>query len=293
MFTPASILAVLLPVLTPFLPSPHDKAGWGLRVHRLTEPGPYLVGESLGRNYYFDIMLLNFSKETREYTPLIAAIRPRELDLEIIQPDKTPLDRYRGRGRRPEPFAGQAKLAPGEFASVELQYPHFGYWYVVQPGRHQMVAALKIGGKRVMSPPVGFEVVEIPADAVLVNRDVPLEGVAATRPFAEKDRAVVQQVRLGTRTILIYRRFVGPKYGGGVAYTFRLAELPGKCEMTVEGAYGNWGPLTITYKTAPDAKPTRLVINSIDGRPWTEEDERLLQERLSRVAPMPRPVAKP
>jgi hypothetical protein len=63
-------------------------------------------------------------------------------------------------------------------------------------------------------------------------------------------------------------------------YYRRLAELPGKCEMTVEGVYGWGNPLTITYKTSPAAEPAKLVVNSIDGSPWTAEDERNRQKRL-------------
>jgi hypothetical protein len=89
-------------------------------------------------------------------------------------------------------------------------------------------------------------------------------------------------VKVGGRTLLIYRR--------------RLAELPGKCDMTVEGAYGWGNPLTITYKTSPTAEPTKLVVNSIDGSPWTAEEERLRLERLRPkdngppLAPPPRAI---
>jgi hypothetical protein len=81
-----------------------------------------------------------------------------------------------------------------------------------------------------------------------------------------------------------------------VWHTFRLTELPGKVELKVEGAFGEWGPLTITYKTSPTAQPARLVINASDGMPWTEEEERLWQDELRAkqglppIAPAPRPV---
>jgi len=39
--------------------------------------------------------------------------------------------------------------------------------------------------------------------------------------------------------LLIYRLYKSPKEGGGIERTYRLAELPGKVEMRVEGAYGD------------------------------------------------------
>jgi hypothetical protein len=148
---------------------------------------------------------------------------------------------------------------------------------------------MKIDGKTIKAPPVEFEVVAVPPSAVLVSHAVGLEG----RAVKEGGRPVIQQVPVGNRTLLIYRCHYDPTQpGGGSYFTTRLAELPGKCEMTVEGAYGAGNPLTITYKTAPDAKPKKLVINSISGTPWTEEEERLRQERLREEAGLP-PLAPP
>ena len=100
---------------------------------------------------------------------------------------------------------------------------------------------------------------------------------------------------MGKKTLLIYRRRYDPKSGGGIYRTMRLAELPGKVEMKVEGAFGDGKPLTITYKDANSPTgTTKLVINSIDGRRWTEEEERVLRERTKPkpIAPAPLP-AKP
>jgi hypothetical protein len=128
-------------------------------------------------------------------------------------------------------------------------------------------------------------VVDISPKSLLVSQPVPLVGFRSKQDPAEQDRAVVQQVVLKDKVLLVYCRYVGPKYGGGLGFTARLAELPGKCEMTVEGAYGEGRPLTITYKTSPDAKPTKLVVNSVSGSPWTDEDEQGLQERLKKAKP--------
>jgi hypothetical protein len=282
-------IVTVLFTLTPFIPCELDKDGWGLRVHRLARPGPYLVGESLQRDA-FDIMLHNFSDKTREYWPLPIARDLRDLDLAIMDPDNLPM---RGFGRRvslPDPLAQRATLRRGEFTTIEFHYGEFGYQTLRKTGRYRLVASLRIGQITVTSPPVEFEVVEVPADAVLAIHAVPLEGDELKLPANEPERPGVQQVRLGTRVFLVYRRFVGPRWGGGVDHTARLAELPGKVEMTVEGAYEARNPLKIRYKDANSKTGTiTLVINSISGSPWTEEEERLRIER----AKAPTPTAPP
>ena len=145
---------------------------------------------------------------------------------------------------------------------------------------------VKIDGKTIPAPPIKFEVIEPPADAILVSHMAPLEGTEATKPVLNQCKPLIQQVQVGKRTLLIYRQCYDPKSGGGIYLTARLAELSGKCEMTVTGAYGDGRPLTITYKDAKSPTgTTKLVINSIDGTPWTAEDETALQERLKKAAP--------
>jgi hypothetical protein len=277
-----------------YLPSPHDSEGWGLRVHNLSGRGPYLVGEDVGR-IRFDVTLINFAKETREHDPLPVSRDIRDLNLSIIHPDGSRLLRTSRSGRR-DPFTQPLRLRAGESNSATFDFFESGFvfYHFGQAGRHRLEASIKVGGKTIAAPPVEFEVVAIPPGAVLVSHAVRLEGHALTRPAQERLRPAVQQVKVGDRTLLVYRGHYDPaKPNEKTYFTERLAELPGKVDMTVEGAYGNWKPLAITYKTSPDAKATKLVIHSVDGMPWTEEDERRLQERLSRVAPMPRPAARP
>ncbi len=91
---------------------------------------------------------------------------------------------------------------------------------------------------------------------------------------------------MGKRTFLIYRRFQSSKEGARIKSTFRLAELSNKCEMKVGGAFGDGGPLTITYKDAASTVGVvTLKINSTDGTPWTEEDERAFQKRKRPAKP--------
>jgi len=289
------LAAAAVASLAPFFPSPVDAHGWGLRVHGLTIRGPYLVGEAIDR-IHLKVTLLNVSKETRMHEPLIVARDTGDLELVIVQPDGEWLAGDGGAGPR-NPFTQQLKLLPGAVSSEDFRFAEFGYGRLRMPGQHQLKAVLRINGKKITAPPVVVEVVEVPANAVLVNHTVPLEGREAALPADERYRPFVQQVKVGKRTLLIYRLDYGPKWGGGIDRIYRLAELPGKVEMAVEGAYGDGKPLTITYKD-PNSKTgtTTLKINSIDGMPWTDEEERLLQQRLkgdsgsSRVTPPPRPI---
>jgi hypothetical protein len=155
---------------------------------------------------------------------------------------------------------------------------------------------LKTAQGVIVAPPVKLTVTEPAPDAILASQPVPLAGYQAKWRKQRQETAVMQQIQIGGRTWLVYRKFLSPENSGTVYATFRLAELPGKVDLKVEGSHGEWGKMTITYKTSPAAEPTKLVINSVDGRPWTESEERLLQERLRPkdtsppLSPPPRPV---
>ena len=65
--------------------------------------------------------------------------------------------------------------------------------------------------------------------------------------------------------------------------------------MSVEGTYGEWGPIRIAYKTSHTAKQTTIAIQSVSGSPWGEAEERTWQEKLKQkkdalpgIAPPPR-----
>ena len=268
-----------------FLPHPLDKDEWGLRIHNPTIRSPFLVGESL-EHVVFEITLLNFSKETREHDPFVDAKRFGDLDLTITQPNGKWLRSMAG------PYDGtrsvvpqKMKLGTGHHTSHEFRFADFGYSKLNQLGRYRVDASFKIDGKKISAPPIVFEVVEILQDAILVSRPVPLEGWEAARPPDERSRPLIQQVKIGERTLLIYRRYYGAKWGGVVDFTARIAELPGKVlDMKVEGAFGDGNPLTITYREATYIKwPTTHVINSVGGRPWTAEEEKRRQEKLKRA----------
>ena len=255
------------------LPSPHDKDGWGLRVHNFSVRGPY-VSETVS-HFRFTVTLINFSKETRTHDALGDAQRADNLQVSIAQPDGSAVPALSGwRYLLKGPFA-QTSLRTGEFSSHDLFLKQFGYIYFGKPGRYSLRATMTIDGKKVASPPFELEVVAVTKEMVLTTHAVPPEGMAAAQPPEMQSRPVVKQVRVGDRTLLIYVR--------------RIAELPGQAvDLKVEGAYGSGNPLTITYREHTYTKfTTTHVINSNNGSPWTAEDEKSRQEKLKKLAPVP------
>lgn len=268
------------------LPAPTDKLGWGLRVLTLDFHRPYLVRESLDRGS-FEVVLINQSKEVREYVLLEIAQLSRALRVIILKPDGNPL-RSHGRGFRSDLLTGPSRLPAGQLVVSRFGFDQFEYDELPVPGEYQMRATLKTTEGIIVSPALKLTVIEPAPDAILASHQVPLEGYQANWPKAKQERAVIQQIKVGNRVWLFYRKFLSSELGGKVIASFRLAELPGKVELQAEGAFGDGGPLTIKFKD-PKSKTgsTSLVINSNDGMPWTEDEEQL---RLERIAPAPRPV---
>jgi hypothetical protein len=276
------VLVILVSTLAPLLPSPFDRDGIALRLHNFSDLGPYLVGEDIGK-VRFDLTLVNSSKAKFTHDPFIVARRTRELQISISDPDGKPLHKFGHPHSWPrDPFTEQHRLLPGESSSLAFQFKAFSYWIVSKAGRYRVEGMWTIDGQKYTAPPVEFVVVDVPPEAVLTSYLVPLEGMEALRPVNEQGRTRVEQVAVGKKTLLIYTGFTGAS---------RLAELPGKVELTVEGAFGAGNPMTIKYKDAKSKTGwTTLVINSIGGTPWTEEDERAWIERTTpHIAPAPRP----
>ena len=157
------------------------------------------------------------------------------------------------------------------------------------PGIYTLAAKLKTSEGLITSPSIKLQFIEPKPDAILESRPVTLEGRQAKWPETKRAKAVVQQIKIEGRTWLIYRRFGSAEERGIVTYSYRICELPGKAlELKVEGAFGDHNPLTITYREASYSKfTTTHVINSVDGRPWTAEEEKQRQEKLKRDGKLP------
>ncbi len=272
-------------------PTPTDKWGWGLRIRMLESHEPYLVKENLEQRR-LAIALINQSVEGRECIPLEKARDIGDLRLRIVQPDGKTLQAHR-EDFGSKPVKDRSQIASGQLASSVFLFRAFGYGRLEEPGEYELRASLKMDEGMVVAPVVKFKVIEPAAADILVSQAVPLEGQFSKWPKEKQDRAVVQQIKIGKRTWLFYRKFLSPELGGKVSKTFRIAELPGKVEdMKVQGSFGDWNPLTITYRETTYTKwTTTHVINSVDGRPWTAGEEKHLQEKLKREG-QPAPISE-
>jgi hypothetical protein len=280
-------LVAILAAVTPFLPCPLDKDGWGLRICGLNTRGPLIVGEDVGR-YQFDLLLLNFSKEPREHDVPVVALETGTLDVSISKPGGKGPPALCRLSRPRDPFTVMHKLGANEWTSERFSLASWGYFLVYETGLYRVSATWQINGKTVSSPPVDFEVVRVLDEAVLASHTLPLEGSQLARPVEKRHRAVVEQIRVGNRIWLAYRRLGSgkPTPNALPGFAVRLVELPGKVEMTVEGAFGAGNPLTVTYQDANSAIGTNMLkIHSITGEPWTEEEERLRIEQAKPPLP--------
>src|SRR5262249_28717746 len=107
------LIATMLLEVGLWLPSPHDKDEWGLRVHNLPVNGPYLAGELIDR-FRFDITLINFSKERRAHDHLLSAQRSGDLQVRISNPNGEEVGRVQKCKGIVKPFPERNKLRPAE-----------------------------------------------------------------------------------------------------------------------------------------------------------------------------------
>ncbi len=273
------------------LPVPADKLGWGLRLRPLEFHEPYLLKESIEHNQ-LAVVLINQSREMRQFTPLGTAHKVRDLKISLLPSTTISTDHPEERDRNPT--KANAQLPADQFHSWVFRFPDLRFHRLQVVGDYEMQASLKTAEGVIVAPVFKFKVIEPTADDILVSQAVPLEGYQAKWPMEKQDRAVLQQIKIGKRTWLVYRKYYSPENGGKVKYTRRIAELPGKVlDLKVEGSFGDWNPLTITYRATTYTKfTTTHVINSVDGRPWTAEEEKHRQEKLKREGKLPVPDKK-
>jgi len=139
------LLFIILPAVAPLLPDHADNDGWGLRLHNLSAPGPYLVGESIGR-VTFGVTLISFSKETRKHDPLFVANALGDLRVIVFNSDQEAIDNVglRRLAKR-DPLTEPIELRPGDFSCNEFSFGSCGYYKVRDLGKHRVQATMKIG----------------------------------------------------------------------------------------------------------------------------------------------------
>ncbi len=270
-----------------FFPAPIDKLGWVLRVRPLDIHRDYLAQEDMSL-YSLAVVLINRSSEARQHIPLKLARNTGDLRGAFVGSDGTTL-RSHLEGIGGKQSEERSQLAFGRFSSSTFAFQDFGYFQLPETGEYELRASLKTVEGVISAPAVKFKVIEPTADDILASQAVPLEGQFSKWPKEKQERAVVQQIRIGNKVWLFYRKFLSSELGGKVEFAIRIAELPGKVvDFKVDGAFGDHNPLTITYRETIYTKwTTTHVINSVDGRPWTAAEEKHRQEKLKREAKLP------
>src|SRR5262245_18697932 len=144
----AMFAAVLVPVLAPFLPSPHDVDGLGLRLLNFSTRGPYLVGEDIGQ-VRFEVTLINYSRTAITYDPFQVAQQTKSLQISVSDPDGQPLPTFGCRFTWPrDAFTESQELRPGEAAFLDFQFKEFGYWVLPKAGRYRVEGTWVIDGRK-------------------------------------------------------------------------------------------------------------------------------------------------
>ncbi|MBY0457605.1 MAG: hypothetical protein K2V38_09730 [Gemmataceae bacterium] len=234
-----------------------DAHGWGLRIERLNR-GPWLVGETY-QNADVKITLINKANEPRRCPPLELAIRSTELQAALRYPDGRGVRCHREPDgpTRPEDWV---EVGTGKSLSTALYLKTLGYRQFMEAGKYTARMKFRTPQGEVTSMPWVIEVVEPAKDDILASFTVPLDAQEAKRKPEDRERAVVEQIKIGKQVFLVCRVF-GRGAGGrqAVFRCERLAELPGKVEMKVTGEYGRGKQLEIEYDHKDGPKGKRLA----------------------------------
>ncbi len=269
------------------LPLPTDQFGWALRARVLNHQSLYLTAESI-EDVELEVVLLNYSDKSRNFRPLNSAGFCGELKVYFALPGAKYLLKHHDShfGQRDVPLI---PLPIGQLHSYIFAFKRVGYGILWDSGTYTVSAKLKTAEGMIVAPSFNMKFIEPTADSILDSRAVAMEGNQALESKPKQKRVVVQQISIAGSIWLCYRRFYPVENGGIAAYSHRICRLLGKVlDLKVEGAYGDRNPLTITYRENTYTKfTTTHLINSIDGRPWTAEEEKQRQEKLKRDGKLP------
>ena len=130
---------------------------------------------------------------------------------------------------------------------------HFGYTRLETAGKIEAKARLETDNGPVVSAPFHIRVLDIAPRDIKLSKTVPLTE-SATRTDGTAPHVTIQLVDVGGDRWLVYRRFYGPKHGGGIAFTERLAPAKGLTDFAISGSFGDDKPLTVTFTHASGEK---------------------------------------
>ena len=256
-------------------PQVEDK-GWELKIERANPAEPVFAGE-YADGITVTVTLKNTTDKERGYVPVPRAIARHVLDANIVDPKGEGMGQLCRRSPADD-FKNLTPVAAGKTVSFPVTLNRFGYMNLYAGGKYTVRLSYQTPDGRVVSNALPFEVIDPPNDALLARRQVPPGGRIAQRPLEERETAFVDQVKVGDKVYLLYRVYVGPKYGTACSFAKRIATLPGKVDMVVVGAHGSrlpdgWERFFLAYPHKPNGMTT-LRIQSVG----CEIEERLVFE---------------
>ena len=255
--TAAFLIAAPIP-LRPVSPEP-EHWGWSLRVERECPKGYLIPGEDLG---VVKLTLTNRAEQKRTFMSLMDAFDRGRLEVNAKQNGKHVPHWYVSPAAG-HPAADPINLQPGKTATCSYPLWKSAYHRITRATDVEVTVTLRTDQGLVKSAPLTIEVVNLEPRAVKLSKSVPLaEREQQTDGTASV--VVVQIVEIENDRWLLYRRFLGPTYGGGIEFTHRLAEAKGVTDFVVSGQYGDDKPLTVKYKHSPTGTTT-ITFNAIDG----------------------------
>ncbi|MBA4064484.1 MAG: hypothetical protein C0501_12370 [Isosphaera sp.] len=210
--------------------------------------------------------LRNVTGRDREYDAMPRLLE--DLRAEVIEPDGQRIRPSDGPHRASE-FRTASPLAAGRQVSFPVELGHLGYWHFTQAGKHTLRLTYRSRSGRVRSNEVTFTVLDPGKDDLLARHPLPVVGWPAKDPAEEHPKVFLDQVKVGDKTYLLYRRYLSTRFGGRCQFTALVAELPGKVDLVAAGGYGagtffRGTTILVVYPSGTDTLTT-LGVDSMSG----------------------------
>lgn len=275
-------ILIAIAILAPLAEAPQDRDGWRLRVMPRPAITELFAGESL-RPIECWFLLMNTSSETRRHVALEVARESGALTVDIVHQDGETLATVGLPGVRNK-FAQSLEIRSAHAIVETVKLGAYGFDTIRRAGSYALQATLRIDKLVIKSPPVHIRVISIPRDAIVSKHEVNAEGQELARPIDEQFRTSIEKVVHGKKTVVLFRRHYGQKWGGDVESTVRIIETFGSVDIKqVEGASGSGNPLTLTLlfdSSTATEHSAKIKINSVNGQRWTAAEEESRQKRL-------------
>lgn len=279
-FFPAPVFCILLGCAAhpdEQKPKGAEKSQLTLSLALGTAPRPFLTDEIVD-GVELDLTLSNTGSATATVTDFEVAHTRGDLVLEVLDPKKETTGPMGVHLPFKDVRDWHFDIRKGDKATSRLTLNYFtSHSPFPKAGEYELILSLRPRPKAewLRSAPVRVKVLDAARVEVLASTE---GGAKFNRPNADIV-PFIQQLAIDGKVYLYYRvvRRENGKFEAPERSHF-LAVLPKKVDLTVEGKYGDLSPITITYRTQADQKETKLIVNSIDPRPWTVEEERLRLE---------------